>query len=127
MDAPQGLTKLVLEPESGQILGIGTVGRGAEDLVAEGVLTIEMEALAEDLALGSHIPTRRFPKRSRGRRALARRCNPHLSLRDMNRNWGDRCLFLLGGNEQVVGVLFLDDISTVEHRASGEVLQAITE
>jgi dihydrolipoamide dehydrogenase len=54
MGAAQGLTKLVLEPATGRILGMGTVGRGAEGLVAEGMLAVEMGALAEDLALGIH-------------------------------------------------------------------------
>lgn len=52
--APDGLTKLVLEPETGRVLGMGAVGRGAEGLVAEGVLAVEMGALAEDLALAIH-------------------------------------------------------------------------
>jgi len=44
----------VLDPESGQVLGCGIVGRGAEDLIAEAMLAVEMGALAEDLALGIH-------------------------------------------------------------------------
>lgn len=54
MDAPDGLTKLILEPETGRVLGMGAVGRGAEGLVGEGMLAVEMGALAEDLALGIH-------------------------------------------------------------------------
>lgn len=54
MDAPDGLTKLILDPESGRILGVGVVGRHAESLIAEGVLAVEMGALAEDLALSIH-------------------------------------------------------------------------
>lgn len=54
MDAPDGLTKLILEPGSGRILGVGVVGRHAEGLIAEGVLAVEMGALAEDLALSIH-------------------------------------------------------------------------
>jgi len=52
--AVNGLTKLVLDPESGRVLGCGIVGRGAEDLIAEAMLAVEMGALAEDLALGIH-------------------------------------------------------------------------
>jgi len=48
-----GLTKLVMD-ENGRILGMAAVGRGAEDLVAEGVLAVEMGATAEDLALTIH-------------------------------------------------------------------------
>ncbi len=54
MGAEEGLTKLVTEPESGRILGVGICGRDAEGLITEGVLAIEMGALAEDLALSLH-------------------------------------------------------------------------
>lgn len=54
LGAVNGLTKLVLDPESGRVLGCGIVGRGAEDLIAEAMLAVEMGALAEDLALGIH-------------------------------------------------------------------------
>jgi dihydrolipoamide dehydrogenase len=54
MGSPEGLTKLILEAETGRILGMGAVGRGAEGVVSEGMLAIEMGALAEDLALGIH-------------------------------------------------------------------------
>ena len=54
MGAADGLTKLVLDPETGRVLGFGAVGRGAENLVAEAVLAVEVGALAEDLALAIH-------------------------------------------------------------------------
>lgn len=54
MDAPQGLTKVLIDPESGRILGYGIVGRDAGEMIAEGVLAIEMGALAEDVALTIH-------------------------------------------------------------------------
>src|SRR5262245_28063986 len=54
LDRTDGLTKLVLEPDSGRILGIGLVGPGAGELIAEGVLAIEMGANATDLALSIH-------------------------------------------------------------------------
>ena len=54
MGSPEGMTKLLFDPETKRILGIGVVGRGAEDLIAEGVLAIEMGAVAEDLALTVH-------------------------------------------------------------------------
>jgi len=50
----RGLTKLIVEPDSGRLLGMGIVGTGAEDLIAEGALAIEMGALAQDLALTIH-------------------------------------------------------------------------
>jgi dihydrolipoamide dehydrogenase len=49
-----GLTKLVADPQSGRILGVGVCGRHAEDLIAEGALAVEMGALVEDLALTLH-------------------------------------------------------------------------
>ncbi len=49
-----GLTKMVFEPESGRVLGVGIVGTSAGELIAEGTLAIEMAAVAEDLALTIH-------------------------------------------------------------------------
>ena len=49
-----GLTKLVLDAESGRVLGVGICGVGAGELVAEGVLAIEMGAMAEDVAASIH-------------------------------------------------------------------------
>jgi dihydrolipoamide dehydrogenase len=54
VDRPDGLTKLILEPKSGRILGVGIVGSGAGELIAEGTLAIEMGASAEDLKLVIH-------------------------------------------------------------------------
>jgi dihydrolipoamide dehydrogenase len=50
----EGLTKLVLDPETEQVLGVGLVGAGAGELIAEGVLAVEMAASAKDLALIIH-------------------------------------------------------------------------
>ncbi|MGH7830099.1 MAG: dihydrolipoyl dehydrogenase, partial [Candidatus Binatia bacterium] len=54
VDRPDGLTKLIIEPESERILGVGIVGAGAGELIAEGVLAIEMGATARDLAESVH-------------------------------------------------------------------------
>ena len=54
IDRPEGLTKLVLEKGTGRILGVGIAGSGAGELIAEGVLAIEMGATAEDLKLVIH-------------------------------------------------------------------------
>lgn len=54
LDRPDGLTKLVIDPESGRVLGMGVVGAGAGELIAEGVLAVEMAALASDVALSIH-------------------------------------------------------------------------
>jgi len=49
-----GLTKLLVDPESERILGVGITGPNAGELIAEGVLAIEMGATAADLALTIH-------------------------------------------------------------------------
>jgi len=49
-----GLTKLIVDPESGRLLGVGIVGPGAGELIAEGALAVEAALLAEDLALTVH-------------------------------------------------------------------------
>jgi dihydrolipoamide dehydrogenase len=54
MGAAEGLTKILVEPETGRILGVGIVGRDTEGLISEGVLAVEMGALAEDMALSIH-------------------------------------------------------------------------
>jgi dihydrolipoamide dehydrogenase len=54
MGAPEGLTKMVFEPETERILGVGIVGREAGEMIAEGVLAIEMGAVATDLDLSIH-------------------------------------------------------------------------
>jgi len=50
----EGLTKLVLDAESGRVLGMGICGVGAGELIAEGVLAVEMGAVAEDVASSIH-------------------------------------------------------------------------
>jgi dihydrolipoamide dehydrogenase len=54
LDRTDGLTKLVLDPDTERILGVGLVGPGAGELIAEGVLAIEMGATATDLELSIH-------------------------------------------------------------------------
>jgi dihydrolipoamide dehydrogenase len=54
VDRPDGLTKLVIEKKTQRILGVGIAGAGAGELIAEGVLAIEMGATAEDLKLTIH-------------------------------------------------------------------------
>ena len=50
----EGGTKLLLDPETGRLLGAGIVGTNAGDLISELVLALEMGADAEDLALTIH-------------------------------------------------------------------------
>jgi dihydrolipoamide dehydrogenase len=54
IDRPDGMTKLVIDPDTERILGVGIVGAGAGELIAEGVLAVEMAALATDLRLTIH-------------------------------------------------------------------------
>ena len=54
LDRTDGLTKLILDPKSERVLGVGMVGVGCGDLIAEGALAIEMGAVAQDLALTIH-------------------------------------------------------------------------
>ncbi len=53
-DRPDGLTKLIIDPDTERILGVGIVGTGAGELISEGVLAVEMGATAKDLALAVH-------------------------------------------------------------------------
>jgi len=54
LDRTDGVTKLILDPETGRVLGVGLAGSGAGELIAEGVLAVEMAALASDVALSIH-------------------------------------------------------------------------
>jgi dihydrolipoamide dehydrogenase len=54
IDRPEGVTKLVIDPDTERVLGVGVVGAGAGELIAEGVVAVEMAALASDLALSIH-------------------------------------------------------------------------
>jgi dihydrolipoamide dehydrogenase len=49
-----GMTKLVVDPRSERVLGVGIVGVGAGELIGEGVLAIEMGANATDIGLSIH-------------------------------------------------------------------------
>ncbi|HEY6403506.1 MAG TPA: dihydrolipoyl dehydrogenase [Blastocatellia bacterium] len=54
LDRSDGVTKLIIDPESERILGVGITGPGAGELIAEGVLAVEMGAVASDLELSIH-------------------------------------------------------------------------
>ncbi|HLV88585.1 MAG TPA: dihydrolipoyl dehydrogenase [Candidatus Sulfotelmatobacter sp.] len=54
LDRPEGLTKLVIDPKTERVLGVGIVGVGAGEMIAEGVLAIEMAAVAHDVAATIH-------------------------------------------------------------------------
>lgn len=54
LDRTDGLTKMILDPHTEQVLGVGIVGVGAGELIAEGVLAVEMAARASDLKMTIH-------------------------------------------------------------------------
>ena len=54
IDRPEGMTKLIFDPQTERVLGVGIVGAGAGEMIAEGVLAVEMAALASDIALTIH-------------------------------------------------------------------------
>jgi len=54
LDRTEGMTKLILDPQTERVLGVGIVGAGAGELIAEGVLAVEMAAVAKDIALTIH-------------------------------------------------------------------------
>ncbi|MEC7710279.1 MAG: dihydrolipoyl dehydrogenase [Planctomycetota bacterium] len=50
----EGMTKILVDPETEQVLGVGIVGSGAGELIAEGALAIEMGCSARDLSETIH-------------------------------------------------------------------------
>ncbi len=53
------LTKIIYDPDTSLVLGLGVVGPGAAEMIAEGALAIEMGAVTGDLAATLHPhPTR---------------------------------------------------------------------
>lgn len=54
LDRNDGLTKMIVDPISEMILGIGIVGVGAGELIAEGALAIEMGCTITDLKMTVH-------------------------------------------------------------------------
>jgi dihydrolipoamide dehydrogenase len=54
LDRTDGMTKLVVDPKTERVLGVGIVGPGAGELISEGVVALEMGATASDLKLSIH-------------------------------------------------------------------------
>jgi dihydrolipoamide dehydrogenase len=53
-DRTDGVTKMIIDPETERVLGVGICGAGAGELIAEATLAIEMGATAKDIALTIH-------------------------------------------------------------------------
>ena len=53
-DRTDGVTKMLVDPETERVLGVGICGAGAGELIAEAVLAMEMGATVEDIALTIH-------------------------------------------------------------------------
>jgi dihydrolipoamide dehydrogenase len=54
LDRTEGVTKLVIDPETEQVLGVGICGPSAGEMISEGVVAVEMSAVAGDLGLSIH-------------------------------------------------------------------------
>lgn len=54
LQASAGLSKMVVNPDNGRLLGVGIVGPGAGELIGEAVLALEMSCSAEDIGLTIH-------------------------------------------------------------------------
>ena len=53
-DRTDGVTKMIVDPDTNRLLGVGICGAGAGELIAEATLAMEMGATAEDIALTVH-------------------------------------------------------------------------
>ncbi len=78
IDRPEGMTKLLFDPQTERVLGVGIVGAGAGELIAEGVLAVEMAALASDIALTIHPHPTLSETRHGIRRSLLRHQHAYL-------------------------------------------------
>lgn len=54
LDRTEGVTQLIIEPDTERVLGVGMCGPGAGEMISEGVLAIEMGAVVSDLAWTIH-------------------------------------------------------------------------
>ncbi|GMV91638.1 MAG: dihydrolipoyl dehydrogenase [Candidatus Hydrogenedentota bacterium] len=54
LNRSDGLTKIITDPETDHVIGVGIVGHGAGELIAQGAIAIEMGATAEDIGLTIH-------------------------------------------------------------------------
>ncbi len=54
LNRTDGLTKLIIDPQTERILGVGIVGVGAGEMIAEGVIAVEMGSVVSDVKLSIH-------------------------------------------------------------------------
>lgn len=54
LNRTEGLTKVIADADTGRILGVAMTGVGAGEMISEGVLAVELGALASDVALSVH-------------------------------------------------------------------------
>lgn len=54
MGRTDGLTKMIFDVDTQRLVGVGIVGAHAGDLISEGVLAMEMAAVAEDIGVAIH-------------------------------------------------------------------------
>lgn len=54
IDRTDGLTKIIIDPKTERLLGVGIAGYGAGELISEAVLAIEMGATATDIKMSIH-------------------------------------------------------------------------
>ena len=54
LNRSDGLTKLIFDPETERVLGVGIVGKHAGDMIPEAALAVEMAAVARDVSLTIH-------------------------------------------------------------------------
>ncbi len=78
LDRTDGMTKLVIDPKSERVLGVGIVGPGAGELIAEAVLAVEMGATAADLKLSIHAHPTLSETAHGSRRGVLRRIDARL-------------------------------------------------
>ena len=54
LDRTEGRTKIIVDPETERVLGVGIVGAGAGEMLGEAMIAIEMSATARDIAMTMH-------------------------------------------------------------------------
>jgi dihydrolipoamide dehydrogenase len=54
LNITNGLTKMLVDPSTKRVLGVGIVGTGAGEMISEGVLALEMGAVARDVLESIH-------------------------------------------------------------------------